>query len=408
MARFEYKGRDKFGKEIRGMIEGSNESTVAMELIRNGTTPISINPYVEKQKIFSTVNSLLKLEWPTLEDLIFFSRQMHSLIKAGVPIVRAVHVVLESAKNFQLRLALAEVLATVGSGQSLASAMRHQSYVFPTLMIALVNVGENTGSLDEVFRQVSVHLEREGDTRKQISTAVRYPMTVIIVIAIAMTVINILVIPAFARFFAQFKTKLPLPTRILMATSELFVDYWYLLLVGVVALGVGLTIYIRTPVGRKTWDKWKLSIPMIGSIIKRALLGRFCRSFALSIRTGVPLLEAIGLIAKTTDNAYVSEQILSMRTYIEHGESLTVAATKCGMFTTLVLQMLSIGEETGEIDKLLDEVADYYEGEVDYDVKRLGDAIEPILIVIIAGMVLILALGIFLPMWDIWRVALGK
>lgn len=408
MPRFEYKGRDKSGKEARGVVDGASESIIAAELIKGGIIPISILPYVEKQPPLAKFKTMLRLEMPTTEDLTFLSRQMHSLIRAGVPIVKAVHVVLDNSKNFQLRLALVDVLTTLESGQALAPAMRHHPLVFPTLMTALVNVGENTGSLDEVFSQVAVHLERELATRKQISTAIRYPITVLIVISIAIIVINVLVVPAFAKFFTQFKAELPLPTRILIGTSNFFVNYWYVLVGAVVGAVIGLIAYVRTPVGRRTWDKWKLSVPMIGDILRRALLGRFARSFALSTRTGVPLLEAIAMIAKTTDNVYVSEQILTMRTYIEHGESLTVAATKCGMFTSLVIQMLSIGEETGEIDKLLDEVADYYEKEVDYDVKRLGDAIEPILIMIIAGIVLILALGVFLPMWDIWKVALGK
>jgi MSHA biogenesis protein MshG len=408
MPRFDYHGRDGAGKEVRGIIDGVNESSVALELIRAGTTPISIAPYVEKQKAMGKLLALLKLEYPTLQDLIFLSRQLHSLTKAGVPIVRSVHVVLDSAKNYRLRLALADVLANLEGGQSLSSSMRHHPLIFPNLMTALVNVGENTGSLDEVFGQISMHFQRESATKKQISNATRYPITVLVIVSIAVAVINLFVIPAFARFFEQFKTTLPLPTRMLMATSYFFVNYWYVLIAALIGLGVVLNLYIKTRIRHRMWDRTKLRIPLIGDILKRAMLSRFARSFALSVRTGVPLLDAIGMIAKSTDNVYMADQILTMRRFIERGESLTVSATKCGMFTPLVLQMLSIGEETGEIDKLLDEVADYYEQEVDYDVKRLGDAIEPILILFIAGLVLILALGVFLPMWDIWKVALGK
>ncbi len=408
MPRYEYLGRNKFGKEIKGTMDGINESAVAVELIRTGVTPISMGVHVEKQKDLARYINFLQLDMPTTEDLTFLSRQMYSLLKAGVPIVRSVHVVLESAKNHTLKKALTEVLAHLEGGQSLSFALHHHPTVFPTLMTALVNVGENTGSLDQVFSQIAVHFEREADTKRQISTAVRYPVTVLIIISIAIVIINLLVIPAFAKFFSNSKVELPLPTQILIATSKFFVNYWYLLLGGAIGLFAMAVFYVRTPIGHRAWDKWKLSIPLIGDILQRALMARFARSFALSIRTGVPLLEAIAMIAKTTDNVFVSEKVLTMRTYIEHGESLTVAATKSGMFTPLVLQMLAIGEETGEIDKLLDEVADYYEQEVDYDVKRLGAAIEPILIVIIAGIVLVLALGVFLPMWDLWKGATGK
>lgn len=408
MPRFVYYGRDAAGKEIRGLVEGTNESTVSLELLQKGITPIAIDHYVEQESGIKTFLSLIQSEYPSLLDLIFFSRQMHSMMKAGVPIVRSVHVVIESAKNYQLRMALLDVLASLEAGQSVGASMRKHPLVFPNLMVALVIVGENTGSLDEVFRQISVHYERESNIRKQIATAMRYPITVLIVLAIAMVIINVFVIPAFAAFFAQFKASLPLPTRILIGTSYFFTHYWYVLIMMIVGGIVGVVMTLRTSGGRYAWDKWKLGVPIIGGILRRSLLARFARSFALCMRTGVPLLDAIGLIAKSTDNVYVSEQIISMRTYIEHGESLTAAATRSAMFTPLVLQMLTIGEETGEIDRLLDEVADYYEGEVDYDVKRLGDLIEPILIIIIAGMVLVLALGVFLPMWDIWKVALGK
>jgi MSHA biogenesis protein MshG len=408
MARFEYKARNKSGIEVQGLVDGVSEAVVATELLRSGIIPITISPYVEKQTALSKLKLILRLDMPSTEDLTFLSRQMHSLIKAGVPLVKAVNVVLDGSKNPQLRSALADILTALGSGQALASAMRRHPLIFPTLMTALVNVGENTGSLDQIFSQVAVHLEREMSTRKQIAMAIRYPITVLIVIAIAITVINILVIPAFSQFFTQFRVALPLPTRILIAVSNFFVHDWYILVAGIIGTIAGLITYVRAPMGRMAWDKWKLSIPLIGDILNRALLGRFARNFALSVRTGVPLLEAITMIAKTTDNTYVSEQILTMRTSITHGESLTIAATRCGMFTSLVLQMLSIGEETGEMDKLLDEVADYYEKEVDYNVKRLGDAIEPILIIGIAGIVLLLALGIFLPMWDLWKVTLVK
>lgn len=408
MARFNYEGRNREGNKVAGIIDGTSESAIAAELIHNGITPITIKAYVEQSKKVSKLTAWLQLEAPNIQDLTFLCRQLTSLFKAGVPIVRAVHVVMDSSKNYRLKEALGDMLAILQEGQSLSVGMRHHMDIFPTLMAALVNVGENTGSLDEVFKQMAVHFEREANTRKQISSAIRYPITVVTVISIAIVVINVLVIPAFAKFFTQFHSTLPLPTRLLIASSNFFVNYWYLVVAIVVGTIGGFNFYIRTQKGRYTWDRFKLSIPLIGSIMDRALLSRFARSFALSVRTGVPLMDTIQMISKATDNAYVGEKIAAMRTYIEHGESLTIAATKSEMFTPLVLQMLSIGEETGEIDKLLDEVADYYEKEVDYEVERLGDAIEPILICAIAAMVLVLALGVFLPMWDIWKVALGK
>lgn len=406
--RFKYKGRNLGGKTVEGMIEGLDEKAVAIKLIQTSISPISIEPFVEQQDAFQSISSQLKLDYPSLEELAFFTRQMYSLVHAGVPLMRAVKVVLDTAKSPRLKEALVDVIAGIESGQALGVVMRKHPLVFPSLVTSLVNVGESTGSLDQVFHQLTIHFEREIQTRKRIKTALRYPTIVIITIGLAIAIINIVVIPAFSKFFGQFHAQLPLPTRILIATSDFTVNYWYWCLFALVAIIASWVSYLKTEKGRYAWDKFKLKIPLIGTILKRSLMARFTRAFALCIRSGVPLLESIGLLARSTDNVYISEKILDMRTYIEHGESLTNAATSIQIFTPLVLQMLSIGEESGEIDRLLDEVSDYYEQEVDYDVKKLGDAIEPIILIILGAMVLILALGVYLPMWDLSKAALGK
>lgn len=406
MPRYQYHGRNNQGKEVKGVIDSKDEGSVARELVENGITPISIDLHLESGNVLKQSLHFLTHQRPSGQDLSFFCRQMYTLMKAGVPIVRSIKVVLESSKNLELKKSLADILLSIEGGQSFAVGMRHHPDVFPPLMSALVGVGENTGGMVDTFRQLSGHFERELMTKKQMSSALRYPVIVMIVISIAVTLVNILVIPAFSGFFAKFNTDLPLPTKILIATSHFFVNYWYVLIVIVFGGIFGFLYWIRSPYGRPVWDKFKLKIPFVGNIMQLALLARFSRSFALSLRTGVPLLESILLLSRAADNAYVGEQIIHMREHIERGESLTHAATKAGIFTPLILQMLSIGEETGEIDRLLDEVADYYESEVDYKVERLGDAIEPFLISVIAVLVLMLALGIFLPMWDLWKVAI--
>jgi MSHA biogenesis protein MshG len=211
---------------------------------------------------------------------------------------------------------------------------------------------------------------------------------------------NIVVVPIFADMFKSFGAELPLMTRILLATSDFFITKWQYLLVG-----IGLTIfatlkYLRTKDGRYKWDRAKLKLPLVGSIFERTLLGRFARSFSMMLISGVPLTSALNLVADAVNNAFMAERILSMRKNIEKGESLSRVASSSKMFTPLVLQMISVGEETGRVDELLAEVAEFYEREVDYDLKSLTSKIEPILISIVAGMVLVLALGIFTPMWD--------
>lgn len=408
MPEFDYHGRNAAGKPIKGVVTATNESAVALELVRNGIIPISIKLKLKTKSFLSKVLSFLTEGPPSTKDLTFLSRQLYTLIKAGVPMLRSVNVVLESAKNIRLKEALENILAYMESGQSFAFGMRQHPKIFPSLMISLVGVGESTGGLDETFRQLSVHFSRDAKTSKQIKSALRYPMIIMVVISLAVAAVNIFVIPSFTKFFQQFKVDLPLPTKMLLASSHFFVNYWYILIIIIVSMIVGFTKFTNSSFGRPIWDKFKLHIPLIGKIIRLALMARFARSFALAIRTGVPLLDSIALISKTTDNAYVGDKVVSMCEYIKRGESITVAATRTGIFTPLILQMLTIGEETGELDKLLDQVADSYEEEVDYDVEQLGDAIEPILIACIAALVLLLALGIFLPMWDMSKVASNK
>lgn len=405
--KFSYVAKDKDGKRIKGQINAESEQSAADSLFRVNLIPISIS--AQTLTSFSDFLGIyFHIGLPRLEDIMMLSRQMHSLTKAGVPLVRAIRVVTISTSNPALKSALTDVFTDLESGLSLSVAMSKHKLIFPSLMISLVNIGENTGSLDEIFKQLSVHFERESDTRKKIKSATRYPIIVMVVISIAVGVINVVVIPAFSAFFKQFKAELPLPTRILIASSQFTLDYWYIVLLGLLGIFMLLIYAVNTKEGEMVYDTYKIKMPIIGSILKRALLGRFSRMFSLCIRTGVPLLQTIGLIAAATDNVYINEKILQMRTDIEKGESLTASAKNTGLFTELVLQMMLIGEETGETDRLFDEVGSFYEQEVDYEVERLGASIEPVLIAVISGIVLVLALGVFLPMWNLSQVTMGK
>lgn len=410
MQQYSYTGRNKQGKLVKGLIESTSKQSIIASLKKDGIIPITIEEVIEPEDVGKHLQKIfyINIGAPSLTDLILFSRQMHSLTRAGVPIIKAINSVKDSVKNEKLKDALKDISTKLEGGQELYQIMNKHKDVFPEIMISLVEVGENTGKLDAVFEQAAVHLAREDLTKKQIKSAMRYPIIVIATIFVAVGIINVLVVPAFANFFSKFKSDLPLPTRILIASSNFTMEYWYIVLLFIISCVVGVIIFLRTDNGRLFWDRYKLKLPIIGSIISRALLARFSRSFALTSRTGVPLLNAIDIIKKTTGNVYVSDKISIMKDRISKGETLTEAAKESGMFSQLVMQMISIGEETGEVDKLLDEIGNYYEEELEYDLKKLSEAIEPILITIVAAMVLVLALGVFLPMWDIASVALKK
>jgi len=368
---------------------------------------IEIKEVPESSRLWQTLQRLALERKPALTDLALFARQMYTMMRAGVPINRAIRGLAESTRNIPLSRALEDILDTLEAGRDLASGMARHTDIFSSLFISMVQVGEQTGRLDEALLQISTYLEQEKLTRDRIKSAMRYPLIVIVAIGIALTIINLFVIPTFARIFQSFHAELPGPTLLLIAVSEFSVAYWHLMLGALAGMVFGFNAWVRTETGRYQWDKYKLRIPIIGDIILRTTLGRFASAFAMAVKSGVPLVQALTVVAKAVDNTYIGARILMMRNSIERGDTLTRSATTTAMFTPLVLQMLAVGEETGAVDELMYEVAGYYEREVDYDLKTLSDAIEPILIVAVGIMVLILALGVFLPMWDLASAARG-
>ena len=399
MAWFSYRARTSSGELATGVLEAADASAVAQILAGRSFTPIEI---IENGQELMAELSQISFLTPniTLDDLVIFSRQMYSLAKSGIPVLRAVRGLADTTGSKRMAAALDDVASQLERGRTLSSGLNKHNQVFGRLFVSIVHVGENTGKLDDAFLQLSFYLEREQETRKQIKAATRYPMFVMIAIVTAMVIMNIWVIPIFADMFKSFGAELPLMTRILLATSDFFITKWMHLLVGIVLIIFLLVRYLRTTNGRYKWDRTKLKLPIVGSIFERTLLGRFARSFSMMLNSGVPMTSALNLVAEAVDNAFMAERILTMRKNIEKGESLSRVASSSQMFTPLVLQMINVGEETGRVDELLAEAAEFYEREVDYDLKSLTSKIEPILISVVAGMVLVLALGIFTPMWD--------
>jgi MSHA biogenesis protein MshG len=284
--------------------------------------------------------------------------------------------------------------------------MARHSKVFSGLFVALVRVGELTGRLDTVLLRLYHHLEFEMLMAQQVKSALRYPLFVVAAMAAAIGVINVMVIPAFASVFASFGAALPLPTRILIATSNFTVHYGGLIVAALVVAGWFFRRWSQTPGGRVQVDRLTLRLPLAGKIINKSALARFARSLALSLKSGVPVEQALGVVSQCVANSHIAAKVEQMRLSVARGESILRAAAATGVFTPMVLQMVAVGEETGAIDELLDEVADLYTNEVQYELKTLGQQIEPILIIFLGAVVLVLALGVFLPVWDLGRVSI--
>jgi len=414
MAAFSYIGRNAQGAQVKGTLEAGNTRGVAEQLARQQIIPTSITPAKGKAAATSgdsnaiDINELLGFSVISLDDLIVLCRQMYALMRSGVPILRAINGLAESSTSPKLRTVLSDIATQLEGGYALSSALNQHKKVFSSLFISIIHVGENTGQLDSSFLKLATYFEREQETRKRIKAAMRYPSFVITAILVAIVILNIFVIPTFASMFAKLGADLPLATKILINSSEFFLNYWPHLLVATIALIFGVRYYVRTETGKYQWDKRKLKLPVVGSVIERSILSRFTHSFSIVLRAGVPMTTGLSLVADAVDNDYMRDKILGIRSGIESGESLLRTAMSSELFTSLVLQMIAVGEETGRVDELLEEVGDYYEREVDYDLSTLTARIEPILLVVVAGMVLVLALGIFTPMWDMASAFQGK
>ncbi|XOV89037.1 MAG: type II secretion system F family protein [Pseudomonadota bacterium] len=406
---YSYRARDASGNLVLGRLTADSREAAAAEIMAGGALPVQLT---ESQAGVDVVEAIadwqLRRAKVSLDELIVLCRQMYALTRAGIPIIRAIHGLSESNGSKKLRITLRQIADQLESGVNLASCLQDHRTVFSDLFIAVVHVGENTGGLDHAFRQLAENLEMERAARRRVQQAIRYPIMVIVALVAALSIINIFVIPAFSSVFARLGSDLPLPTRVLVATSGFFLNYWWLLLLVAGGGAVAFLKYIDTPQGRFDWDRLKLRIPLVGHLLELVALSRFSRNFALMLAAGLPITQALSLVAAAVGNSFIGRAVAGIRADIERGESMRNAAASAGIFSPLVMQMLAVGEETGQVEDLLVEVADFYDQEVEYSLTRLSDAIEPILIFMMGILVLVLALGVFLPIWSLGEAAIHR
>ena len=401
MAEFHYKGRSATGEPMKGRLSGASSDAIANRLLNIGVIPVDITEAAERSAM--TVEEFWRRLGggrPNTKDLGLFCRQMHVITRTGLPLLRGLNGLAETTHNEVLRAALLDVMAGLESGRGLAQSVSDHQDIFPGLFISIIEMGEKTGTLDLAFLRMYEYLNMEQEIRDRVSQATRYPMTVIGAILVAMGVITVFVIPSFAPLFKSLGDELPMPTKIILAVSTFFRDHWFVVLLIFGAIYAAIKTWLKTEQGRFRWDRTKLRLPVVGKIVRNASLSRITRSLTISLQAGLPMNETLQTVAKSIGNAYLTVKMTMLSDGIERGESLWKTAHSTGLFTPLVLQMIALGEETGSLPELLDEVAEHYKREVDYDLDNLSDALEPLLMVAVGGMVLVLALGIFLPMWD--------
>lgn len=401
MAEFAYKGRSPEGELVTGKLHGGSADAVAGRLVDIGITPVEIRDLAQKTTL--TVNDLwLRMGGgqPTTKDLIMFCRQMYTITRAGLPLLRGLKGLMETTHNEVLKAALVDILSSLESGRGLSQSMAAHPKIFTPLFINLIEIGEASGTLEISFQRLYEYLSMDRDVRDKVKAAIRYPIVVMAAVAVALGIITVFVIPNFAPIFRQLGDDIPVPTMIIMGVSNFVVSYWGVMLAALV-IGVSfLSYWKKTASGRLKWDRLMLNIPVTGVIVRNAAMSRITRSLSVSIAAGLPINQTLKTVSGSIGNEWLGRKLTTLSTGIERGESLSATARTSGLFTPLVLQMIALGEETGALPELMDEASEFYRREVDYDLDNLSAALEPILIVSVGAIVLVLALGVFLPMWD--------
>lgn len=396
MAKFLYKARDRAGKLVESFIEAPSQDDVLKIIDNEGLIPISVKVATKftLEDIFRSFNRISKTE------LILFTTQLATMLKAGLSITRALRAIMQQVKNKKFRQAIQNIIGSIEKGRTFYNSLSQYPEFFDKIYVATVEIGEVSGNLSEILLKISESIEKDESVRQKIKNATLYPKLVLGAIFTAVIILLTFVIPRFAAIYKGFRTELPLPTKILIGIATFTVNNW-LYLVLVFFCFLAFFLYLKhTSSGRKIYDPFILKMPIIGELALKIIMVRFARFFSLLFSSGVVITNILDLIENTIDNVVFREKIKNIKSDILAGVSLGEAVGNAGFFTSLVQEMVSVGEETGALDEMLQKVSDFYENELDYTIKNLTTLIEPIMLVVIFGMVLFLALSVFLPMWD--------
>ncbi|MBU1006761.1 MAG: type II secretion system F family protein [Candidatus Omnitrophica bacterium] len=399
MPNFRYKVRDKYGRGSAGIMEGESGDAVALRLKHMGYTPTLIEkagPGLKKfnslARVFHRVNS---------EELIVFTNQLMTLQRAGVPILVSLESISEQSNNHYFKKIIDEISRDIEAGKSFSEAIAKFPGVFSDVYMNMIRSGEAAGILDSILQRLATLLENEQGLAMKIKQATRYPLLVVASIAVAFPMAVMFIIPKFSAIYARFNAGLPLPTRMLLGMHSILSHYWPLAIVGLFIFIMALKYFISTSFGRAIWDGIKLKVPVFGQLNLKISMSRFCRMTSVLSASGIPIINTLEIVKGSVGNKIIADSIEHIIEGISEGEGMTGSMKASGLFPSIVLQMVKIGEETGKIDELLMKVADYYDAQIEHTIANLTVLIEPFLIFIMGMLVLILALAIFLPMWSL-------
>jgi len=396
---FKYRVRDRSGKAMAGTIEAPSVKMAGNRLYQTGYFPIAI----EERSVSASLNLSdlwKKFQKVKLEELIVFSQQFSTLYKAGLPLLTGLRSLKEQTSNQKFKEILEEIGLQIEGGDTLFGAMSKTPDVFPVVYVNMIRAGETSGKLGESLDRFVTLADRELRIRQRVKETTRYPKIVIFSVVIAFVVLLAFVIPRFAQVFAQFKTTLPLPTRMMIGINNLFQNYWYLVLPAFVFILILLIRYIRTENGRIFWDRLKIRIPVFGRLFLIAALSRFTHTFVMLNKSGIPILQILEITSTTVNNVILSQSIEEISRKVREGRSLADAMRESGRFTPLVIQMVAVGESSGTFDEMLARITEYYDIELENSIKKMTTYIEPALTLFMGVVVLFLALAVFLPWWN--------
>ena len=400
MHNFSYRVRDRKGKAITGVIQGENAQSVAEALGKQGYFPMSI---VQSKPINLSFLDVFKPRVKA-KDLNIFTRQLWTMQKAGLPLLSGLASLREQASSETFKKVIVQLIKEIEAGNSFSVALSLQPRVFEPVFVHMVRAGEASGKLDEVFFHLSEMGEFETSTKEKLKSATIYPSITFFSLGIAFFVVVTFVVPRFTGIFANAGRKMPLPTRILLTINDLFRNHWIELIVVVALVIFAVRSYISTPFGRYQWDFLKLKVPVLGKLVFFLQLSRFSKILGELLRTGVPILQALQLVSDTLNNRVIEKAVVAIQKNVNEGKGMASAMKATGIFTPMITQMVEVGENSGRTDELLSYVAGYYEDQSNLIIKNFSTLIEPILLFVLGGMVILLALGVFLPVWDLVNV----
>ncbi len=397
---FEYIARTAEGEQRTGLIEAENPERVAAILADQRLIPteISISKIGHRRNIFKFLKAR------HYENLIIFTRNLSTLYRAGVPLLRALSIIKIGPENGEFNNAIAKILSLVESGKSLSEAMSEFPDIFPRIYTASITAGESSGKLDQILDSLGIMLEKDLELHRQIKSSVRYPIIVVCAIAIAFIVLITFVIPRFTDFYAKMDAQLPAPTRLLIWTNHFVSNYWIIILAAIAAIILIIRKVRSTTRGKLYFDRLFLQVPIFGDLIIKGNVARFAYMFQILMKSGLPLVKSLELLSKSIKNSQISGEILILADSFREGREITGTLDKLKYFPLMGLRMIQIGLESGSVETMLAEVANHFSKEVDYKSRHLTSLLEPILTVVLGGFVLIVALAIFLPMWNLIQV----